>query len=159
MLLQIASSIILLGGEGFELIEIGMRLSGLKAWRAVKSITINDDHIWASSARETVRKADSMRDDSLAASPILKQHLSPVVANPSHALFVNLALWRRFLNRNRETIIRVTAKDREVDSKVTQRGFQQLLSLLKLTDTLAVAVKLDHDRLAFSLSLSVEGPP
>jgi hypothetical protein len=143
----------LLTGQGLRTLGDSLRVSR----SAIPAVTVAGGQLWAAGTERTLASSQTTRpDSSLAKSPRLTRHLTGVVREPSHLLYVDCAGWESLITRQADALIAATVQQRGVDEMTARRGLQQLKSLLRLADTFVMAVKIDDGQIAVSLSASVE---
>jgi hypothetical protein len=115
--------------------------------------------LWGGTSSDVIQSAAKLsHDQSLLGSPRFAGSLSPVVSDPSLAVYVDLAGLRAFLNDHADSLVAAVASSSDVPDDVARRGLSQLAALLQLGDTLVAAMKVDERGLiAASISLSVDG--
>ena len=115
---------------------------------------------WLNGTERALADAQAIKSGASAGkSPRWASQLSDLLREPSHLLYIDCAAWGRVLGRRADGLVKAAVRERGVDEAAARRGLQQLLSLLKLADTLVAAAKIDDGQIAASLSFAVEPPP
>jgi hypothetical protein len=152
----------LLTGDGLRMVEDSLRISR----SAIPAITLADGQLWVAGTEKALAEARALAESQTTAkditpsgkSPRWSSHLSDLLQGPSHLLYLDCAAWGRLLSQRADALVTTAVRQRGVDEATARRGLQQLLSLLRLADTLVAAVKIDDGQIAASLSLAVEPP-
>ncbi len=145
----------ILMGDGLRTLSDSLRLSRA----AISSVTLADGRVWVAGTQRALQEAQAVGGEkSLARSARWTSQLGDAMREPSHVLYVDCSAWGRLLGRHADALVATTVRERGVDDATARRGLQQLLSLLRLADTLVAAVKIDDGRIAASLSAAVEPP-
>jgi hypothetical protein len=145
----------LLTGDGLRMVQDSLRISR----SAIPAITLSDGQLWVAGTERALADAQAIKSGaSSAKSPRWASQLSDLLREPSHLLYVDCAAWGRVLGQRADDLVKAAVRERGVDEAAARRGLQQLLSLLKLADTLVAAAKIDDGQIAASLSFAVEPP-
>jgi hypothetical protein len=145
-------------GDGLRTLGESLSLSR----SAISAIGLADGRLWIAGSSGALQEAQAVAgEQSLAKSTRWTGHLSEVMRDPGHVLYVDCAAWEQLLDRHGDALVKdVLAKntvgERRVDEATATKGLKQLRALLRLTDTFVAAVKVEDGRIAASLSVAVD---
>ncbi len=141
------------------------RLTTVENWwllpkGAIASYSVTDDYLWAAGSENAVKSASAFDEDhSLSRRSRFRSLVGPALersgmGEPSQVIYFDLAGWRTLLRDHKSDFAAAAAAAHHVSVEKAQRGVDQLLSLLALADTAVAALRIDDQRIAFSLGLS-----